>query len=48
MNPIGQQSLIAMFTNLELRRHGTDAESLLLHRAVGTFVDWAPNKDPDF
>jgi hypothetical protein len=47
MHPICQQTLMANFTNSELQRHGMDVDALLANPAVGKFVDWVANKDPD-
>jgi hypothetical protein len=48
MHAICQQTLIANFTNSELRRHGMDVEGLLAYPSVRKFVDCVANKDPDF
>jgi hypothetical protein len=48
MHPICQQTLTANFTNSELQRAGMDVDLLRAAPAIGKFVTWVANKDPDF
>ncbi len=48
IHPICHQTIHANFTNSDLEKRYSTAETLRGHDEIGRFIDWIANKPPDF
>jgi hypothetical protein len=48
VHPICHRTIHANFSNSDLEKRYSTAESMLTHEEIGRFVAWIANKPPDF